>query len=70
MSLLRNFRRCTDIREAGELFILAEDREALSTVIANVRMTGHMKKKMRLLEKHGVRSSWATILTSPCVTSS
>lgn len=40
MSWLRNIRQWTGIPEAGELFRLAEDRVALSTVIANVRRTG------------------------------
>lgn len=31
--------------EIGELFRLAEDEEALSKVIANIRRARHMKKK-------------------------
>lgn len=37
MSWLRNIRDWTGVREAGELFRLAEDRDAFSQVVANVR---------------------------------
>lgn len=40
MSWLRNIRQWTGVSGAGELFRLAEDRVALSAVIANVRRTG------------------------------
>lgn len=40
MSWMRNIREWTGIQRAGNLFRLAEDRETLSIVIANVRGTG------------------------------
>lgn len=41
ISWLRNIREWTGIRNAVDLFRVAEDRDALSAVIANVRATGH-----------------------------
>lgn len=41
ISWLGNIREWTGMREAGELFRMAEDREAISKVIANVRETEH-----------------------------
>lgn len=40
MFWLRKIRQWIGVYEAGELFRLADDREELSTVIANVRKTG------------------------------